>query len=516
MTSISCKLNKFSDIERSIESVSTGKDYLSPVFEDVEVNNERATPLVEGEKKTRYDFTEPERQLFPEAVSGNYGVVAGGRLLIFDVDLYGEEEISNEMLEFLYNHFTFTVKTPHGGFHFYYLVPEGTAERIKEELGSYNPEPGGVEVNSRNSYTVGPGSELDGCSKDWCDDCSETGKGQYQIDWKLPLEELPVDEFIEVAKRVQQSNSGKYAIESVSEADIHSGEVDEGVVSEVETAVSQYYSDEKTTQRAKEWLHDMMRGNYETLGFDSEDHARSEAEVAFFSQLYGMLRKYTDMSMNEAVESASTYLTHCCNEWLWTDGGDPRKWGHRGENYRSNVANTVIGKFDPGVWKRAQKKRKEWVKDDDYSSLTYHYVLEAVEELAQPDFGEYPTRKEVVARAQEEDPSRDEESHRKALSRLQKEQGEIKMAYLGGNDYIYLPAEMPDPPEAEWIKIEGEKQEAEEPETETTLPLDAKPMSNDNQPAFLRFSGRSSTTSVGDAVRSSIASNTRDLLEGNT
>lgn len=460
MSDIHSRFNNFSEMDRSIDSANTDRPFLPSLLEENQVNKERCVKLRDGTKESYTDHTLSQNQYAPREVSGNYGVLAGGRLLIFDIDLYGEEEINDEILDFLYQHFTFTVRTPHGGFHLYYLVPEGTAERIKEVLGSYNPEPGGVEVNSRDSYVVGPGSELDGCSKDWCNDCSEPGKGQYQIDWGLPLAELPVDEFLEVAKSVQEeSNSRDSALEDIHEADIHSDEVDGEVVSEVETAISQYYTDEKTTKRAKDWLGDMTRGNYEALGFNSGDHARSEAEVAFFSRLYGIHRKYTDMGMTEAVEAASEYLTHSCNEFPWTGEGEPRKWGYRSENYRSSVATHVIRTFDSEMWERAQRKRREWVNDDDYSSLTYHYVLEAVEELSEPDFGEYPTRKEVVARAQEKDPSRDENSHRTALSRLQKDQGEAKMAYLGGNDYVYLTTEMSDPPEAEWVKVEGEKQE---------------------------------------------------------
>jgi hypothetical protein len=44
------------------------------------------------------------------------------------------------------------------------------------------------------------------------------------------------------------------------------------------------------------------------------------------------------------------------------------------------------------------------------------------------------------------------------LSTLQNAHRQIKMAYLGGNNYVYYPATSPDPDSAMWVKLRGKKQ----------------------------------------------------------
>lgn len=113
--------------------------------------------------------------------------------------------------------------------------------------------------------------------------------------------------------------------------------------------------------------------------------------------------------------------------------------------------------FDSKIWKKWRWKKNNWdTWSDDYSHLTYKRVLDAVFALAREDSYEYPTKDEILDFAQEMDPSRDKTTHQTALYRL-RDGGDIKMAYLGGNEYVYYPADLSDPPDAEWIKIGDEQ-----------------------------------------------------------
>lgn len=254
----------------------------------------------------------------------------------------------------------------------------------------------------------------------------------------------------------EELQPGRVSIKYIPDVEITSESINGELVDKVLLTIRDYFHDEETTERAIWWLHNMMNGKYEKLGFDQEGHSRSEAEVAFFSRLYGIMRKYTNMGMKESAEAVSEYITQCCHQHEYTDGGNPRKWVYRVNGYREDVAEYAISTFDPDIWTRAQRKKDEWDKDGDYSDIIYSVVLQSVKELAE-DHGEYPTRKEIVARAQEKNPSRAKDSHRRVLIRLRDNEGEITMAHLGGNDYVYFPSDMPVPKEAEYIKIEGEE-----------------------------------------------------------
>lgn len=49
------------------------------------------------------------------------------------------------------------------------------------------------EIRVNNQYTVGPGSQLYGCTKDWCENCDDPSGGYYSIQNDEPIAriELP-------------------------------------------------------------------------------------------------------------------------------------------------------------------------------------------------------------------------------------------------------------------------------------------------------------------------------------
>ena len=138
-----------------------------------------------------------------ERFSGNYGVHPGYGLIEFDVDDYDDEH-DTDTLDALPE--TFTVESPHTADdspgHRYYAVEDDDA--VKEVLraigGKLNPEPTWGEVKYEGKYVVGPGSQLDDCSKEWCDKCAKPDGGYYRIAEDRPLATLTAEDVAEVLR----------------------------------------------------------------------------------------------------------------------------------------------------------------------------------------------------------------------------------------------------------------------------------------------------------------------------
>lgn len=166
---------------------------------DANLDTQRFIDVQDGEKGT-YDHT----QYGPDAsaLSGNYGVYGGagagdntGWVLVdIDVDDYDGERAPNWIPE------TLTVASPHtdgqSGGHFYVALPTGTTDSLEEAFGTANPKPSWGEIRVHNQYCVGPGSQLDGCSKEWCDDCADPDGGYYRLKSDAPIAQLEIEEFV--------------------------------------------------------------------------------------------------------------------------------------------------------------------------------------------------------------------------------------------------------------------------------------------------------------------------------
>lgn len=152
---------------------------------------------------TRYDD--------PHDVPGtNYGIYSdeGDQLVVLDVDVHkeGSDEIADEPVGRL-NHLgmSFTIQSPHtdadgpGGHRFFRLEGDETpAELFKRVFGKKNPVPSWGEVISKNKYVVGAGSQLDGCDKEWCDECVDADGGRYVVKHDAPIRSVKPETLVEV------------------------------------------------------------------------------------------------------------------------------------------------------------------------------------------------------------------------------------------------------------------------------------------------------------------------------
>lgn len=161
-------------------------------LDEAGLDPKRFIPVQDGEKGTRMSgHQKPENWLPADAsrLGRNYGVHPGQGtedsdwwLVEFDNDDY-DDETDTSAIEALPP--TFEVESPHTDAdspgHQYYRAGEEAIEVVDDLTGTLNPEPEWGEIKIEGKYVVGPGSQLDGCTKEWCEECSTADGGYYRI-----------------------------------------------------------------------------------------------------------------------------------------------------------------------------------------------------------------------------------------------------------------------------------------------------------------------------------------------
>lgn len=176
---------------------------------DAGLATDRFIEVTDGEKGT-YDHTQQP----PDVVTGNYGVYAGRGLVAVDVDTGTAQGAS--ALDLWPE--TLTVCSPHAehereGHRFlridgYDDHGDTLGEALDAELGKRNPKPAWGEVRAHNQYVVGPGSQLDGCDKDGCEECADPDGGYYRIADNRPIAAVEFEQFIAVVRAGCEANEG--------------------------------------------------------------------------------------------------------------------------------------------------------------------------------------------------------------------------------------------------------------------------------------------------------------------
>lgn len=249
-------------------------------FADASLADDRFVKVEDGEKKCLDHDT---RYSDPEEVPGqNYGIYAdaGDQIVVLDVDVHrndGQKETAVEIAALSALPETLETKSPHvdedgpGGQRIYKLAGDRTpAELFKEEIGTENPKASWGEVIAANKYGLGPGSQLDGCGKDWCDRCQEASGGRYTVKNGAPIATVDPETVID-------------ALTADPELSRRSERADESnTSSKVSSNTSQSYTDEYLTrddiEEALSYINpDLHRDEWRNIGFALADFFDSKS-----------------------------------------------------------------------------------------------------------------------------------------------------------------------------------------------------------------------------------------------
>lgn len=455
---------------------STSKSYnpqeykriVSQRLNNVSVNiSNIAIPLKEGTKSAYNDFKQKSNRRDLQQNLGNYGILAKGRLHFIDID--DPDKAPNTLLNKTQD--TFCVSTPSEEGEHRYVVSDTPLPNLKEDWG---------EIRSDNQYVVGPGSSI-------------PDYGSYTIQNDAPIQEISKDELEDwmggFEKETVEGYSDDIDIESLSEGSERLNTAHD-VLTELQGDSPAFFTD----------LMDRLNGGRGSMGHSlSTDGGRidtSRLDFVTLKDLYGVF-KYFGKSHNESRGLAGDVYSFYSNQVEYTKDGQKRKWQRRGKDYQYAMLDESIKSFDNTEFKKLLNQSPRFVtkdkrKNNEYSHITEFYALFAVDwliekwdideakEMADCMYGiqlegvcktpmyvdrggshtpseQYPAKSDVIDLATEIDNSNGRDTYNNVLTDLRKNKGKLKMACLKeGVSYVYYPADLPDPIDAEHIRYKGQ------------------------------------------------------------
>jgi len=322
----------------------------------------RFVPLRDGTKKSRVDHTDPAHQYPADELDGNYGVMAGDGLIIVDIDDYDGGQAVPDSVNSLPP--TFTVETPHGGEHRYYAVNDTVS----------SSQSGWGEIRAAKQYVVGPGSELDSCSKSW-HDCSDDDAGRYTILDDRPLAHISSSALPE--RPTQQTNPPTTV--STDSSDVVCLDDVDAPFGKLERRLGAFLGDDR---RQALW-----EGRYSDAGYD--DRSQAEAELAY----------HLGWFFEGNAEVVSQLMTLASEQYPTTDGNEPRKWRVRDDDgYR--VSTCELPDYDdtytPPWSGRGPRPEVSHVTAENVLNATFELYPATVKEITNHgsvDVGREQTRK---------------------------------------------------------------------------------------------------------------------------
>lgn len=266
----------------------------------------------------------------PDDVSGEYGIYAEAtdNLVILDIDDYDDLEDASGLSAIQTLAPTLEQKSPHGGTHKFYAVEPTEdghliAGALNDAFDTKNPNPSWGEVRTANQYVVGAGSQLDGCDKDWCEDCATEDGGKYTINADREIASISAADLI-AALSADPDLEGAHGDDSDASADTAETPGVEDV-DEQDRLEHAFACDDK--------LERLWRGNYSDYNSD-----RSRAESALAMKLAFWF---------QGDKSAVRRLMDQANTQKWSERPD--------DSYRDSVLRAVDEQseyYDPSTESR--------------------------------------------------------------------------------------------------------------------------------------------------------------------
>jgi putative DNA primase/helicase len=291
--------------------------------------------LPDGEKGARFDHKK-DRNRRGTTGSGNYGIYAAptDQLVLLDVDDYGDGEPNaglRSVRELREQQPTLEQESAHGGRHALYLVEPNDvgappAAHLNQEFGKANPKPSWGEVRALNQYIVGAGSVLNGCGKEWCDECVTDSGGRYTVAEDRPIATIAPDTLVDIlaADPDLGTDDGQTDLADAGERDDGADSGGGEPAGEVQEVLA-YALDESDDDR----LRDLWRGPH-------DDRSEAESALAWKLGFYlggGRSTAKTRRLVGEVLDGQ-----HTPGGWRDPCAG---KWAERGEDYRESVLEAV-------------------------------------------------------------------------------------------------------------------------------------------------------------------------------
>jgi len=314
---------------------------------DADVRVDRSASVKEGTKECHEDdHANPSNQFAPSEIPRNFTVHAGSRLVIIDIDIP-----IDRLREWVANlPETFLTKSPHGGFHLYYIVEDdaGISNTKSMEWGS---------IRYEGWYALGPGSVINHDA--YCgDNCSLTGTSRYRIGALKPIATLS-GEHLEHLREACDSSGG----DRTSKKDCGDEQIDfpdDTLADEGERYICTEFT-RHSTQPAGADLMDLLRGgtgSYELRRNDGTGIDQSAADYYALELLYGaFLHRGEDEE--DARRLALAVFKRYCRENPYDKTGNTRKWLRKGERYLQEQMDAVQEDIDRGKWHSWRRREYE-------------------------------------------------------------------------------------------------------------------------------------------------------------
>lgn len=262
------------------------------------VDTERFVDLREGTKRSYTDHTQPENQHELASLKGNYGLMAGKGMVALDIDEWSAVPSWVEDLPE-----TLAVTSPHADTpegHYLYLV-EGDVGNTGRDWGN---------VQAKDVYVVGPGSELTEC-KYGC--CTSDMPGEYVIRHDRPIASVSADTFpvgdeSDSPDDIDPSLGTEAASDELDFTDI---EASFDVQKRWEKAMDCSYGDKLTA---------LWEGRFREADYGDDRSAAETALAAYLAWWMDNDKQVVAALMNRA---------------------NARKWANRGDSYRQSVIDTA-------------------------------------------------------------------------------------------------------------------------------------------------------------------------------
>lgn len=192
----------------AVASAREMRRLLAERFREAGIRADRFGNVDEGTKICRQSHDDPSawKPWDSSRISGDYAIESGDGLIEIDVD---NHDIPTPVLDELTD--TLTVESPHtpegDAGHRLFAVDDDEVLAVAKEIADSdtgNLQLAWGEIRFDAQYVVGPGSQLDGCDKDYCHECAKPDGGHYLLTDDRPIATLTPEQFRDLLEKDEE------------------------------------------------------------------------------------------------------------------------------------------------------------------------------------------------------------------------------------------------------------------------------------------------------------------------